>query len=618
MATITQSSTLGFELKMEYDEGLVEGDFVQTPGPTGNEYVAQIIHTETSNDHIEASASVIGSFPDLPFRQGTNVEKADEALVLDTLSLPKDGVHIGELRDFGTPLYLSTAKMMEKHVGVFGRTGSGKSYTAGVLAEGLFQYEQPMVIIDPHGEYASLKLRPDGTASDYRVVEYADIEFNPDADRDLSLENIDPLDLVRPGQAAVLNLRGVDTDRQEEIVSTLLDALFLARKRDRVPQTKVFLEEAHLFAPQRKNEIRPVIENIAKEGRKFGFTLTLISQRPSEIYPNIRAQLQAFTIHKLTDDTDIKKIINSAEGLDSSWGTQIQKLQTGEVLFVGDMIASPTFVNVRERRTKHHVGSEGMFQTSEYAHDAEAVDNRQAELDEEVTAATVRQLKERIDKLERERDRLRERLEGEREEGPSERIAELEATTEEQRETIEELQARIRDREATIGDLKEKLEECQQQVREQRDKIQQLRAEMDALGEQEDGSLSSNNDSSEEGILNHPYVDRVISRLRDELQSLDQYERGMLEYFLYNESGSIEDAYFHAGGSPNSSQRYEKTETLMQKNFIRKRKRGEYVYALDDLIEDKLGDFAEQGDIDIAIDEIENELTSTVETKASS
>jgi hypothetical protein len=33
-------------------------------------------------------------------------------------------------------------------------------------------------------------------------------------------------------------------------VATLLDALFLARKRDRIPQTKVFLEEAHLFAPQ--------------------------------------------------------------------------------------------------------------------------------------------------------------------------------------------------------------------------------------------------------------------------------------------------------------------------------------------------------------------------------
>lgn len=611
MATITQSSTLGFELEMEYDEGLVEGDFVQTPGPTGDEYVAQITHTETSNDRIEASASVIGSFPDLPFRQGTNVEKADEALVLDTLSLPKDGVNIGELRDFGTPLYLSTSKLMEKHVGVFGRTGSGKSYTAGVLAEELFEHEQPMVIIDPHGEYASLKLRPDGSASDYRVVEYADLEFNPDADRDLNLEEIDPLDLIRPGQASVLNLRGVDTERQEEIVSTLLDALFLARKRDRIPQTKVFLEEAHLFAPQRKNETRPVIENIAKEGRKFGFTLALISQRPSEIYPNIRAQLQAFTIHKLTDDTDIKKIINSAEGLDSSWGTQIQKLKTGEVLFVGDVIASPTFVNVRDRRTKHHVGSEGMFQTSEYARDAEAVDDRQTELDEEVTAATVRQLKERIDELETERDRLRERLDREREEGPAERIDELEATMEEQHETIEELQTRVRDREARIEELEVELEERKQQVREQRDKIQQLRAEMDALEEQDDNSSSPINSISDEGILNHPYVDRVLSRLRDELQTLDKYERGMLEYFLYNENGSIEDAYFHAGGSPNSSQRYKKAETLIQKNFIRKRKRGEYVYALDDLIEDKLNDFTDQGNIDVAIDKLESNLTSS-------
>lgn len=611
MATITHSSTLGFELEMEYDEGFVEGDFVQVPGPEDSKYVAQITHTETDDGHIEASASVIGSYPSLPFRQGTEVEKADEDLVLETLSLPSSGIQIGTLRSFGTPLYLSVEKFMEKQVGVFGRTGSGKSYTAGVLMEELFEYDQPMVIVDPHGEYASLKVKPDGEASDYRVVEYADLEFNSAADRDLDLDSIDPLDLARPGQATVLNLRGVDTERQEDIVATLLDALFLARKRDRIPATKVFLEEAHLFAPQRKNEPRSVIENIAKEGRKFGFTLALISQRPSEIYPNIRAQLQAFTIHKLTDDTDIKKIIKSAEGLDSSWGTQIQKLQTGEVLFVGDVIASPTFVDVRERRTKHHEGSEGMFQTSDHARDAAAVDDRQTELDEEVTAATVARLKERIDELETERDRLRERLEQEREGGTNERIAELETTVDDQQKEIEELQSKIRDRESSIEELEAELEERQQQIREQRNKIQQLRAERDALGEGTSSSASSEADDGEGDILDHPYVDRVLARLREELAALDKYERGMLEFFLYNESGSIEDAYFHAGGSPNSSQRYEKAETLVEKNFIRKRKRGEYVYALDDLIEDKLNDFTDQGNIDVAIDTIEDALTSS-------
>jgi len=611
MATITHSNTLGFELEMKYDEGFVEGDFVQVPGPEDRKYVAQITHTETNDGHIEASASVIGSYPSLPFRQGTEVEKADEDLVLKTLSLPSNGIEIGTLRSFGTPLYLSVEKFMEKQVGVFGRTGSGKSYTAGVLMEELFEYDQPMVIVDPHGEYASLKVKPDGEASDYRVVEYADLEFNSAADSDLDLDSIDPLDLARPGQATVLNLRGVDTERQEDIVANLLDALFLARKRDRIPATKVFLEEAHLFAPQRKNEPRSVIENIAKEGRKFGFTLTLISQRPSEIYANIRAQLQAFAIHKLTDDTDIKKIIKSAEGLDSSWGTQIQKLQTGEMLFVGDVIASPTFVDVRERRTKHHEGSEGMFQTTDHARDAAAVDDRQTELDEDVTAATVARLKKRIDELETERDRLRMRLEQEQEGETNERIAELENTVDDQQKEIEELQSKLRDREASIEELETQLEERQQQIREQRNKIQQLRAERDALDEGASSSTSSDADDGEGDILDHPYVDRVLARLREEIAALDKYERGMLEFFLYNESGSIEDAYFHAGGSPNSSQRYEKAETLAQKNFIRKRKRGEYVYALDDLIEDKLNDFTDQGNIDVAIDTIEDNLTSS-------
>jgi len=609
MASITQSSTLGFEIQMDYQEGFVEGDFVQALGPTGGEFVAQITRTETSDGHIGATASVIGSYPDLPFREGTDVEKAEEELVLDTLCLSRDGARLGSLRDFQAPVNLSVSKLMEKHVGVFGRTGSGKSYTAGVLAEGLLDHEQPLVVVDPHGEYASLKVDSVGAPSDYPVVEYADLEFNPDADRDL--DDLDPLELVRPGQATVLNLRGMDIGRQEEAVSALLDALFLARKRDRIPRTKVFLEEAHLFAPQRKNETRPVIENIAKEGRKFGFSLALVSQRPSEIHANTRAQMQAFAIHKLTDDTDIKKIISSAEGLDSSWGTQIQKLETGEVLLVGDVIASPAFVDVRERRTKHHEGSEGTFQTSDHARDVAAIDNRQEQLDEEVTAATVARLKKRIEEIEAERDRLRERLEnGSGTESP-ERIEELEATVEEQRETIETLRADARDQENTIEELEEQVEDRRRQVKEQRDKIQQLRAELDSI--RGDGANSPDPSASESGepILDHPYVDRVLSRMREALEELDKYERGMLEYFLYNESGSIEDAYFHAGGSPNSSQRYAKAETLQEKNFIRKRKRAEYVYALDDLIEDKLSDFTDQGNIDIAVDEIERALSSS-------
>lgn len=610
MATITQSSTLRFTLEMDYEEGFVEGDFVQARGPDGGDYVAQITHTESSNNQIEANASVIGNYPDLPFRQGTEVHKADEAHVLDTLSLSKDGAHIGTLRDFDAPFHLSIPKLLEKQVGVFGRTGSGKSYTAGVVAEELLEHDQPLIVIDPHGEYASLKVTPDGDASDYRVVEYADLEFNPDGDRELDLDAIEPLDLARPGQATILNLRGVNTERQQELIATLLDALFLARKRDHIPPSKVFLEEAHLFAPQRKNETRPIIENIAKEGRKFGFTLTLISQRPSEIYANVRAQLQAFAIHKLTDETDIDKIIKSAEGLDSSWGTQIQKLQTGEALVVGDMIASPTFIDVRTRRTKHHEGSEGMFQTSTYAHDASAIGDRQAELDADVTAATVARLKDRVDELEAERDRLRTRLEEQQEPGSDDQLTALEETVEEQQDELAGLQSKIDDRDATIEELEDQLAERDERVQEQRDTIQQLRMELNALKDGSSDAPDAESPNTETDILDHPYVARVLSRLQKDLETLDKYERGMLEFFLYNDSGSIEDAYYHAGGSPNSSQRYKKAETLIEKNLIRKRKRGEYVYALDELLEDKLDDFAGQGDIDLAIDEIEQSLLS--------
>lgn len=395
MAEITDSSTVGFTLELGYDEGLIEGDFVAVPGPDDGEYVAQITHTESTTDGVKADVSVLGTFPDLPFKQGTAVRKAGREQVLRVLRLPDEGLYVGRLRDFDVAAAVTVEDAMGKQMGVFGKTDSGKSYTAGVLVEELVRFGQPVIVIDPHGEYASLKVRPDGSASDIPVVEYADTDLHADADADLDLSTLDPASLVRPGQATVVNLRGMGSERSLTVTKQVLEDVHLARMRDEIPPTKYVVEEAHRFAPRRKNKVRPVIADIAKEGRKFGSTLLLISQRPSEVKSTVRAQIQAPIVHKLTDDSDLDKITSSVEGLSTSWGTQIQKLATGEALLAGDLVASPTFITVRERRTIHHGGSAGMFRLADYGNPAEIV-ARQEELRAGALRATVEDLRTRL------------------------------------------------------------------------------------------------------------------------------------------------------------------------------------------------------------------------------
>jgi hypothetical protein len=109
-------------------------------------------------------------------------------------------------------------------------------------------------------------------------------------------------------------------------------------------------EEAHKYVPNselskyRSSKIS--IERIAKEGRKYGVTLMLASQRPSEISETIFSQCNNFIAMRLTNPVDqgyVKKL------LPDSLGSLIDKMTSfsqGEALLVGESIILPSIVQI--------------------------------------------------------------------------------------------------------------------------------------------------------------------------------------------------------------------------------------------------------------------------------
>lgn len=116
-----------------------------------------------------------------------------------------------------------------------------------------------------------------------------------------------------------------------------------------VPLLLVY-EEAHKYVP--KSELakyrasRESIERIAKEGRKYGISLLLASQRPSEISETIFSQCNNFVALRLTNPNDqnyVKKL------LPDTMGDLIDKmpaLKAGEGLLIGDSVVIPSVVQV--------------------------------------------------------------------------------------------------------------------------------------------------------------------------------------------------------------------------------------------------------------------------------
>jgi len=117
-------------------------------------------------------------------------------------------------------------------------------------------------------------------------------------------------------------------------------------------------DEAHLYMPQ-KDEQNPVekravgaFEKIAKEGRKYGVAVMIISQRPSDVSPTVLSQCNNVIALRLTnanDQTTVKKLM--PESLESMLDV-LPVMDIGEALVVGDAVLLPTRIRINPPREK--------------------------------------------------------------------------------------------------------------------------------------------------------------------------------------------------------------------------------------------------------------------------
>jgi len=108
----------------------------------------------------------------------------------------------------------------------------------------------------------------------------------------------------------------------------------------------VVCEEAHNYVPRsagaQYDSSRKSIERIAKEGRKYGVTLMVVSQRPSEVSETIFSQCSNFISLRLTNAVDQSYIKSLLPDLSAGIGDLLPNLGQGEFLIVGDAPLMPT------------------------------------------------------------------------------------------------------------------------------------------------------------------------------------------------------------------------------------------------------------------------------------
>jgi DNA helicase HerA-like ATPase len=166
----------------------------------------------------------------------------------------------------------------------------------------------------------------------------------------------------------IMQLAGFPAEVVDSVVSVLCRMAFdFGLWSDGVAPLLFVCEEAHRYAPADKKigfgPTRRALSRIAKEGRKYGVFLGLVTQRPAEIDPTIISQCSTLFVMRLSNDRDQELIRSAVSDAAANLLSFIPSLGTREVFTFGSGVALPTRMRFQELAAEKRPNSEASGNT---------------------------------------------------------------------------------------------------------------------------------------------------------------------------------------------------------------------------------------------------------------
>jgi len=153
----------------------------------------------------------------------------------------------------------------------------------------------------------------------------------------------------------VLNFSGVPSEAADVAIGAVLNLLFeitIACPSEegigRARPVLIVIEEAHRFIGEKVSDTagaaKSASERIAREGRKYGLGLMVVSQRPAELSETALSQCGTFISMRLTNSGDQNRIKSALPDTVANLAEALPSLRTGEALVTGEAITLPSRV----------------------------------------------------------------------------------------------------------------------------------------------------------------------------------------------------------------------------------------------------------------------------------
>ena len=123
-------------------------------------------------------------------------------------------------------------------------------------------------------------------------------------------------------------------------------ANFLPEQRGKFPIVIVLEEAQNYIAEEKESIAKTVFERIAREGRKYGLSLVVSSQRPSELSKTVLSQCNSFIIHRLQNPEDQKYVRGLISSANADLLEQLPIIPQQHAIITGDCVRTPIQVRI--------------------------------------------------------------------------------------------------------------------------------------------------------------------------------------------------------------------------------------------------------------------------------
>lgn len=227
----------------------------------------------------------------------------------------------------------------------------GELYTDGLIGA-INQQRPPGVNKKDHEDYSKVIRKIDSLLKDGRLKFMME---SWDGDKD-PLPAIVNQFLTQKATVQIVDLSGVPNEVAGVASAAIARIIFQLKvwqteaERQNSPVLLV-CEEAHRYVPNRGEAqyeaAQSAIRRIAKEGRKYGVGLLLVSQRPSEVEATVLSQCNSWIVLRITNDADREHVRSVLPDSMSGLTKMLSGLRRQEAIFVGQAATLPTRVMIR-------------------------------------------------------------------------------------------------------------------------------------------------------------------------------------------------------------------------------------------------------------------------------